>query len=668
MDNKKSFSLRLVFLRLLGIYLFIPLTLLCLLTVAGVAFWGEQNLKSQQYQIVESVAESVNNHLDNSGRILEAIAKVAEVSDKDELSAYMKSTWEAYGYFDTLYYLDKNNISIISFPFDIRYLGLDMSNIPDFKSVGGNNTIISSPFISLRTGEPTVYLVRILPNGERIVGELSLGLLQKDVTKINNSTYNNSVFIMAKSGIVLAHPSIDMVRQQVNMSNLGIFKLNLSDAQSLTYSYYGKSVVGTAVKIEKTGWVIVDQTEKARFWSSYALILLLVFAGEILVFFALSWNLRKQLHRYVETPFEKLGEIVNELADGNYNKVDFLSAVNASISEFDKFAQDFQAMSTNLQKREAALKESEDRYRGLFNRVPIGLFRTSQEGELLDVNPAVVNILGYPDKASIIGIKIAEKIFSHSDTGMIPGDFEAQLYRYDGSVICVRVKAYLAEDEHDNQLYYEGSIEDITKVKEAEKELKNAKQELELQVEQRTRQLVELNMELQQLTSLDGLTGINNRRCFDQFLEKEWQRSIRQGTPISLIILDLDFFKNYNDYYGHQAGDECLKRVASALKSGLKRSSDLAARYGGEEFVAVLPDTDASGAAELAEELRRIIESLEIKHEKSPLSKFITVSIGVASMIPDQDTMPSQIITIADHALYNAKREGRNCICVGKNI
>lgn len=669
MDNKKSFSLRLVFLRLLGIYLFIPLTILCLITIAGVAFYGERNLKSQQHQIVESIAESVNYHLDHGGRVFEAIAKVAEASNKNELSVYMKSTYDAYEYFDALYYLDLNNICIISFPFDKRCLGLDMSNIMDFKSEGGeNDTIISKPFISLRTGVPTVYLVRILSNGEHIIGELNLGLLQESVTRINNSTANNSVFIMAKSGVLLAHPSIDMVRQQVNMSNLDIFKLNLSDVQSLTYSYYEKYVIGTAVNIEKTGWVIVDQAEMARFWSSYALILLLVFTGEILVIFTLSWNLRKQLRRYVATPFEKLGVIVNELADGNYSKVDLLSTINASISEFDKFALDFQIMGTNLNMREVALKESEDRYRGLYNRVPVGLFRASLEGELLDVNPAVVSILGYPDEEKLHDIKIADKIFSHLDTGMILSDFEAQLNRYDGSVIWVRIKAYLVKDEHVNQVYYEGSIENITEVKNAEKELKNAKQELELQVEQRTRQLVELNMELQQLSSLDGLTGINNRRYFDQFLEKEWQRSICQGTPISLIILDLDFFKNYNDYYGHQAGDYCLKQVASAFKSTLKRSNSLAARYGGEEFVAVLPDTNKEDASVIAGDICRIIESLEIRHEKSSISKYVTVSIGVASMIPNKDISPSQIITIADHALYNAKREGRNCVCVSKNI
>lgn len=678
-DNKKSLSLRLVLLRLLGIHLFIPLAMLCLLTVSGVAYLGEQNLKSQQQQIVDSMAKSVNDHLDNGGRILEAIARVAEVSSKDELSTYMKSTWEAYGYFDTLYYLDQNYISRISFPLDMRYLGLDMSNVPDLKSEDGkNDIIISSPFISLRAGDPTVYLVRVLSNGGRVVGELSLGLFQKDISNIANSTFNNSVFIMDKSGTLLAHPSIDMVKQQVNMSDLDILKLNLSGVKSLTYSYYGKSVIGTALKIEKTGWIVVDQTGMLGFWSSYALILLLVFIGGTLILFALSWNLRKQLRRYVATPFEELGVIVNELADGNYSQIKYLSTINASFRELNEFALDFQVMCTKLQKREASLKKSEDRYRGLFSRMPIGLFRASHNGNLLDINPAVVRIFGYPNREKLLGIKITDMIFSPSDTkerkkannrkGMNLSNFESQMYSYDGSVIWVRITAYVVDDENDNQLYYEGSLENITKRKNAEKALKQAKKELELQVEQRTRQLVELNKELQQLSSLDGLTGINNRRYFDQFLENEWQRGIRHGTPISLLILDLDFFKDYNDHYGHQAGDDCLKQVASAFKSALKRSSDLAARYGGEEFVAVLPDVDASGASALAKEICKIVESLEMRHEKSSISKYVTVSIGVATVVPRKDTSSSEIISIADQALYCAKREGRNRVCVGKYL
>ena len=119
--NNRNSSLRLVLLRLLGVHLFIPLAILCLLTVAGVAYLGEQNLKLQQHQLVNSIAKSVNDHLDNSGRILEAIARLAEVSSKDELSAYMKSTWEAYGYFDTLYYLDEENYCVIGQKFGNKY-------------------------------------------------------------------------------------------------------------------------------------------------------------------------------------------------------------------------------------------------------------------------------------------------------------------------------------------------------------------------------------------------------------------------------------------------------------------------------------------------------------------------------------------------------------------
>jgi len=167
---------------------------------------------------------------------------------------------------------------------------------------------------------------------------------------------------------------------------------------------------------------------------------------------------------------------------------------------------------------------------------------------------------------------------------------------------------------------------------------------------------------LKRLSSLDGLTGIANRRHFDEIINLEWKRSLREGEPLSLIMADIDFFKFYNDTYGHQCGDDCLKKVAAAIKKGLKRPGDLVARYGGEEFAVILPDTPLEGAQAVAEDLRLRIEALGIIHAKSPLAGKVTVSLGVASILPKQDLNVEALILAADQALYRAKNEGRNCI------
>ncbi len=162
------------------------------------------------------------------------------------------------------------------------------------------------------------------------------------------------------------------------------------------------------------------------------------------------------------------------------------------------------------------------------------------------------------------------------------------------------------------------------------------------------------------LAYTDGLTGISNRRRFDEVLEKEYARLPRSESPLSMLLLDVDHFKAFNDTYGHVAGDECLKRIAKLVENKLNRSSDLAARYGGEEFAGILPDTDSAGAVQLAELIRSEVESLQIPHKTSSTTDHVTVSLGVVTLACLGCRTSTDMITIADQCLYRAKTEGRN--------
>ena len=177
----------------------------------------------------------------------------------------------------------------------------------------------------------------------------------------------------------------------------------------------------------------------------------------------------------------------------------------------------------------------------------------------------------------------------------------------------------------------------------------------ELQVE-----LQKSNAELQKLTCQDGLTGIANRRRFDDFIRKECLRSAREATPISLVLIDIDYFKLYNDNYGHLKGDECLQKVAETLEHAVQRPADIVARYGGEEFAVVLPNTNAHGAIKIADALRHAIESLELPHAYSPLCNIVTISMGIACKVASEKSSPADLIEMADEALYEAKNAGRN--------
>ena len=174
---------------------------------------------------------------------------------------------------------------------------------------------------------------------------------------------------------------------------------------------------------------------------------------------------------------------------------------------------------------------------------------------------------------------------------------------------------------------------------------------------------------LRQLVFLDGLTGVFNRRYFDQQLAKEWARATRNESALSVILVDVDFFKHFNDLYGHQCGDDCLKSIALALKTALRRPGDLVARYGGEEFVCVLPDTPFNEAIVFANHLKAVIRTLELPHADSKVGPFVTISLGVASRVESGDSGvttasdPTELVSLADARLYRAKSRGRGQAC-----
>ncbi|MEM7018420.1 MAG: diguanylate cyclase [Pseudomonadota bacterium] len=189
-------------------------------------------------------------------------------------------------------------------------------------------------------------------------------------------------------------------------------------------------------------------------------------------------------------------------------------------------------------------------------------------------------------------------------------------------------------------------------------------EELETQVAYRTGELQEANKALLKLSTEDELTQLFNRRYFDKKLDQEWQRSQRKALSLSLIMCDIDYFKKFNDNYGHQAGDRCLQKVAQAIRNNIKRSYDVATRYGGEEFAIILPQTESKHAYHIAESIRQEIENLAILHSQSACSEFISMSFGVASITPKQDKDKSVLVAQADQALYNSKTSGRNRVSI----
>ncbi|RUS93390.1 hypothetical protein DSM107003_44460 [Trichormus variabilis SAG 1403-4b] len=244
---------------------------------------------------------------------------------------------------------------------------------------------------------------------------------------------------------------------------------------------------------------------------------------------------------------------------------------------------------------------------------------------------------------------------AYSMETMSPFNYEWRIITPSGKLKWIKARSRPERRENGEIAYY-GVVLDVSDRKEAELALRQAEYNLRL-----------ANQELEKQVNLDGLTQIANRRCFDNRLEQEWQRLYREQQPLSLLLFDVDYFKRYNDSYGHQMGDECLIKIAQAVQQVVFRPADLVARYGGEEFVVILPNTDikgampaASEAIAIAQRIHAAIKDLAIPHQASEVSDTVTISLGIASLIPTSELSASTLVEQADQALYLAKQQGRN--------
>ena len=278
---------------------------------------------------------------------------------------------------------------------------------------------------------------------------------------------------------------------------------------------------------------------------------------------------------------------------------------------------------------------------------PAPVIITDMKGNIEYVNPAFSKITGYSQEEALGQNPRIIKSNMHTE------DFYKNMWN---ELLSGKVwRGEICNQKKDGSLYWESAI--ISPVKDSQNETVNY-----IAVKQDISELKRNEEILRNLSLTDGLTGLANRRNFDQTLKSEVLRMRRTSSPLSLMMIDIDMFKDYNDCYGHQAGDECLKSVASVLTKSLKRPGDMSARYGGEEFVLILPETDIHHAMNFAENIRKQIENLKIPHKKSPVSPYVTVSIGVSFADEINQLEAEQLIKLADTALYSAKGKGRNQI------
>lgn len=361
---------------------------------------------------------------------------------------------------------------------------------------------------------------------------------------------------------------------------------------------------------------------------------------------------------------EKIGQgnLDVEITTQSKDELGMLAAsVNQMVKNLKRITASRDELNREIEERkeaENALKLSEANLKSAQKVGKMGSWSLDLSSNKLEWSEEVNRIFNVPRGISLTYDKFLT--FVHpGDRELVSGAWEAALdgvpYDIEHRLVINGVEKWVREiaevvyNAHGKALHGIGTVQDISELKNAEKAL------------------LEANKKLQDMVMLDGLTQIANRRNFDQKLKEEWRRMVRIKKPLSLIIFDVDHFKLYNDTYGHQAGDICLQTIANKASEFFRRPGDLLARYGGEEFVALLPNTTIEGATSVAEKVRRNIHETEIHHDTSPVCKFVTISCGVSSVIPNKSTSSQALLEVADKGLYEAKEQGRNKV-VTRNL
>ena len=406
-------------------------------------------------------------------------------------------------------------------------------------------------------------------------------------------------------------------------------------------------------------------------------IVLLLLAGMAVIVITVMLVLNNQ----ALNPLKKINAVMGRIGEGNF-KVSLPSfrsdELNNLGKQIDKMARQLQASFLRMEEQIEHIEEREIRYKTLIENLPQKIYLKNKSLTFISCNSSFAADLDISPE-EIVGktdydfypTEIAEK-YREDDTKVLKSHETSDIESPDernGKIRWRRIIKVPIKYDGDTEDCLLGIFWDITDRKQAEQEIRELNVYLEKRVIERTKELLTVNEELskvnaklEELTLIDPLTNLPNRRALEKEIDQEWRLSIRDQTPLSVIMMDVDHFKNYNDNYGHQLGDECLTKVAECLQENITRPRDFCARYGGEEFIIVLGRTPKEGAGTVAETIRSEIEKLNIKHEYSSAAERITISAGIATCLPSEDKNPEDLIKKSDQALYKAKRNGRNRI------
>lgn len=594
----------------------------------------------------------VDNWFENRMSNIKALSGQPAVKEFDlELMAIAFEAFDnSHAEFDGVAYVNEHGISEITTNGPTR---LDYSDRQYFKEAEKGNAFITDVLIGRQSGAPIIIVSNPIFDAEGIFRGLIFGAVQlTTITNVMNQFYDDSseTYLVDRNGVLVTksrHGEIGDVIQT------DIYKNAMEGKPSTDFykSINGEMVLGNYRWVHNDQWLIIGEiTEDKIYQSFYKLAIMFI----IIILFGsmIGLVLLKLVTTQIETPIQKVLEGARNIGEHKFNYRIEQSLYENDAIEFQELYKNFNIMNDIIENYIATLEEKEERFRMITEYSSDMITINDATGKYLYVSAAGKEILQYEDH-EVIGFE--GNFFIHPDDleqtneslkELLENGYVVATYRIrrkDGQYIWFESSLKLLT-ENTNELRIICISRNITERKMVEQKLEKA------------------NRMLKELSEKDGLTGIWNRRTFDEKLNVEWNRALNSQS-LSLIMLDIDYFKKYNDTYGHQAGDDCLKQVANAIDCVAEETQNLVFRYGGEEFSVLLPDTDIAKAEHVAEMIRTAVEDLKIPHLASEVSQFVSISLGINTTIPNEGQTIDQFIKEADQALYHAKQNGRNRYC-----
>lgn len=602
--------------------------------------------------------------------------QAAKNLDKERLEKAFIRTKERNSDFYALYYINKEGYIEVSSEANMDIRNLNLANQEYFNQAIKGNNYVSDLQIGRLSEEPRIYISTPVRNNSNeiqgvLLAILDLETIENTINSINMDRDEESYIVDREGYMVtkskntddfLEDNQLDKSYPYIKIESKIFDKAQKKVAIKNSYiNYRGERVYGSYEWAVDGKLLIITEISTKNGLINFLKHVMLITSIVLLVFIIFIIVAYKISNRFTD-PIEKLMDGVKIIKAGNYEHTIDKDSIKDAPMEIFELCEAFDQMATTINDNVQLMQRSEERLRKVVETIPSGLVIYNPSGKIDFINYKAEQILGLGTN-SLANFKQYINTWAFTDIegnylteGDMPfsriikcncsiNDLELYAIKPDGTKIILSVNGSPMYDSSNRIVSILLTISDITEQKKTELQLKTANQTLE------------------SLSFLDSLTGVANRRRFEVYYQHEWRRAIRNSTSLSIIMLDLDFFKAFNDSYGHQAGDLCLKRVASITKESLNRPGDLIARYGGEEFIIVLPETDEHGAAIVAERIRQKVEGLQIKHNYSLISQYVTISLGVATCIPTIESDSSQIIEKADKGLYRAKKEGRNKYC-----